>query len=414
MTLSGKRLLIVEECLKDLNGHFFEWNRSVREMNVRAGAVVEIYAHRNIEPELQRMLQARAHFTNTYIEKTRPSHGALDAVISLCRFIKTVYQSSHRALQEAGPVDCVLISTTRIHQLAAWYILCRKYLTKRFQRVVCYFVIGQAHYFGNSERPHFPKRALLLSFLLKLYRKWVRHGQVVFCVDCDRLAAEYEALSGVRFAEIPIPTVSVRALPPRQEKRAATTFLSLGAPREEKGSDILIDAIRLFRQKYGTDNVRFVIQWPTNFRKRNGEWITVAADVRDDPTVIMIDRFLSSSEMDEYLADADCVLLPYRWQNYFSRSSGFVVEAAAAGLPVLVTENTWLERAMNDYGWGIAAKDGDAADIADKIHAIACDVDHHKKQARKRMDSARERHSPERLLNILWGEFPAAESVCRE
>src|SRR6185369_9537754 len=45
----------------------------------------------------------------------------------------------------------------------------------------------------------------------------------------------------------------------------------------------------------------------------------------------------------EILSMADIVVLPYRERNYRARTSGVLVEALAAGKPVVVTKGTWLE-----------------------------------------------------------------------
>ena len=50
--LSGRRLLLVEEALRDYVGHWFEYVKSVVEINEGAGVEVTVAAHRQVDKEL--------------------------------------------------------------------------------------------------------------------------------------------------------------------------------------------------------------------------------------------------------------------------------------------------------------------------------------------------------------------------
>src|SRR5258708_4438705 len=63
--LSGRRLLIVEEGLRDYNGHWFEYVKAAAEVNRRAGVNVTIAAHRRIDRELASRICANGVFAQT-------------------------------------------------------------------------------------------------------------------------------------------------------------------------------------------------------------------------------------------------------------------------------------------------------------------------------------------------------------
>src|SRR5262245_12450901 len=65
MDLSGRRLLIVEEGLRDYKGHWFEYVKSVAEVNKRAGVEVTVAAHRQIGRELASRICAHGVFAQT-------------------------------------------------------------------------------------------------------------------------------------------------------------------------------------------------------------------------------------------------------------------------------------------------------------------------------------------------------------
>jgi glycosyltransferase involved in cell wall biosynthesis len=398
--LAGRRLLICEERLKDMNGHFYEWNKALRAVHLEAGTSVEVFCHRDVLPGIREDLAAVPHFHDTFAESV-PSR---NRVIRLCNFLLhswRAYRQAKQALVRCGPVDTVFVSTTPDHQMLAWSQICAESFGTHFQRVVLFFIMGQARYQDYDPQPRFSRRARLYRHLLRRFAPGVEAGRVLLCSDSDQTVREYALLGGLPFVEIPCPRVS----PPAPERSLGNpvTIASLGAPRAEKGSEELVQAIEILRQRTLPRPVRFLVQWPCDFTNEDGQKVRIPEGWDADPRIMIVRHFFDTAEYERTMLACDCLVLPYRWSDYFNRISGVVVEAATAGIPTIVVENTWLHRAMQQYGAGLACKDRNPQDLARAI-AEACDkIEELSKQARARVPVAQAHHAPDRLLRLVWG-----------
>jgi glycosyltransferase involved in cell wall biosynthesis len=398
--LAGRRLLICEERLKDRNGHFIEWNKSVRKVHEQVGVQVNVYAHRDIQPNLREELGATPFFHDTLPDQVPSRNRAL----RFCQFLfhtHRAYRQAKQALAQCGPVDTVLVSTTPDHQLLAWSQICAESLGTQFQRLVLFFIMGQARYVDYNPQPLFSRRARLYRRVLRRFAPAVEAGRVLLCSDSDQTVKEYTQLGGLPFVEIPCPRVSPSG--PERSVGNPVTIASLGPPRAEKGSEELVQALEILRHMSLPRPVRFLVQWPCDFTNEQGRCITLPGSWESDPHMMIVKKFFDTGEYEKTMLACDCQVLPYRWSNYFNRISGVVVEAATAGIPMIVVENTWLHRAMQQYGAGVACKDRNPEDLARKI-AEACEkIEELSHQAQARAPVAQAHHAPDRLLRLLWG-----------
>jgi glycosyltransferase involved in cell wall biosynthesis len=211
----------------------------------------------------------------------------------------------------------------------------------------------------------------------------------------------------VHFIEFPTP----RLAPPateggaRRDPGSPVVFCCLGPSRHEKGSDLLLAAIEAYLRLPKRIPARFVVQWTGDFTDSAGRTVLPSRWLLEHPDVMLIRRSLPSEEYDRYLLASDCIVLPYRWNAYYCRISGLAVEAATAGIPLIYTEDTWLERAMGRYGTGLAVRDGDVAHLVEKLAEMAGRIEEFQASARARSPLAREVNSPESFLKCLWGSM---------
>jgi glycosyltransferase involved in cell wall biosynthesis len=245
----------------------------------------------------------------------------------------------------------------------------------------------------------------LIKRVLAAYGPYVEKGLVCLASDSDQTAKDYELLSGVPFVVFPTPRVSALTAA-RKEKRDAgkpVVFTSLGPSRHEKGSDLLLAAIKAYLRLPAHPPARFVVQWTSDFADAEGKRIAPDECLVQQPEVDLVRRPLTSEEYDAKLLASDCIVMPYRWDPYFCRISGQAIEAATAGIPVVYTEDTWLERAMKRYGAGLAFRDGDVAHLVEKMAEMARRIDEFQAMAQAQAPVAKEVNSPENFLKCLWG-----------
>jgi glycosyltransferase involved in cell wall biosynthesis len=171
-----------------------------------------------------------------------------------------------------------------------------------------------------------------------------------FYADTQELAAQYDALSGqVPVQVVPIPhclpehMFTGDALPALPDRPLAIVYL--GNARREKGFQLLPDLVDQLADAYlATGRARFILQSNVNFGA--GE-PGIAAAVRhletyDPAHVTLVDEQMSVADFQALVLAADIILLPYDPELYASRSSGILMQALAAGCPVIVPAGCWL------------------------------------------------------------------------
>ncbi|XYD08919.1 glycosyltransferase [Methylobacterium sp. NMS12] len=173
---------------------------------------------------------------------------------------------------------------------------------------------------------------------------------VRFHADTERLAATFSHLTGVAFLHAPIPfdqahlRAALTDAAPRVDD--ALRVLYLGDARLEKGyTDLPAAVASLWTDLVGPGRIRFVIQ--SNFNTPGGEPGVLSAQQQlaayGDRRVRLLPEALDAPAYYRHLAEADIALIPYDAGRYRERSSGVLVEAMAAGLPVVTSAGSWME-----------------------------------------------------------------------
>lgn len=133
--------------------------------------------------------------------------------------------------------------------------------------------------------------------------------------------------------------------PPRELPRnRAIELLFFGRLLEYKGIDILADAYRLLRRRYGT-RVRLTIAG-------RGEEADYAPLLRNLPALHWENRWIEEEEIGGMLQEADILLLPYREAS----QSGALASAEYAALPAVSTPVGGLAEELRAYGTGVVAE----------------------------------------------------------
>lgn len=397
-----KRLLIIEEALKDVSGHWYEYNKAVRGYNVNHGVEVTILGHKEVSEKIQSELGVIPTFSRTNWDGIYSSKSALLRYFGILKHNYYIFQVIHKFLKENESFDCVFVPTVVIYHWIAWAILARKFNGKKFKRLVLFVRNNAGSYKTGSDVPVFQKHTHLLKLILKTLQGMIQEGIVLIGTDSSRHAREYKILSGLELRVFPHPMT--HSCPARNERKKSNKiiFSCLGPARFEKGIDILEDAIVLYLRNSNDPNVHFILQWNNKILNPDGMIRKCNEQLDKDQRITYLTNHLSSEEYREYLNQTDCVLLPYRRESYFTRLSAPVIEAAMLGIPTIYTKDTWLEEAIHEYGAGLGCQDGDAFDLSIKIRTMALEIDRYKSLALINSKKAKLYHSEERFMQCLW------------
>ena len=406
MNLHGKTLLICEEALCEYGGHFYSWIKAIRTIHERAGARVIVAGNRSMLPSIAEEFTAIPAFKVNSWSGLYHYPQAWKRYLGVFRHNFRLYRELAKVLRENGPVDCILLPAVRIHHLMALRALC-VFKGSYFRRMVPFMLTSEAVYNADFTDFHFKKSSLLSERVLRSFSGLVQSGKVVFAGDSHVTCGEYERMSGVPFQVFPSPSAGLSAVgdggdDSQVRERDCPCFTILGVSVIDKGMDVLQDAILKLLKAEPALKARFVIQWSVPTIGYDGNPIPIQDALRKAPQVTLFENTLSEEEYKTALSGADFMLLPYRRQVYFNRLSGVVVEAACAGIPMIVTENTWLDWALREYGAGVTAKDGDADDLAEKILFCIENADRLTSEARNKKPAALEKNSTENYLSLVW------------
>ncbi len=403
MNVSGKKLLILEEGLRDYNAHFYTWIKAIRKINIDAGAEVIIGGHNEINDKIREELSVLPTYSHNNWEGMYNFRDPLRRYFCVFLHNWRVYQQTKRILDKTGKVDCIELTAVRIHHLLGWRFLCKRFLGKRFDRVVMFLLTGEGYY-DENQQIHFKKSSAFIRKVIQSYRPLVEDGNVCLAVDSHLTAQQYEKLTGMPFRLFPSPGITLKDRNQDQLKTGKdhVTFTTLGVSYFDKGINILQDAVLQFLKKFPDSKCRFVIQWAKETQAPDGTVIEINQLLRDAPQVTLIESILDSDEYQRYLHESDCLVLPYRRYVYYNRISGVSVEAACSGIPMIVTENTWLSWAMDKFGAGLTVKDGDAADLCGKFEEFVEKQREFCEFAWQQRQVAQEYNSSENYLRCLW------------
>ncbi|WP_143549164.1 glycosyltransferase [Rhodopirellula bahusiensis] len=252
--------------------------------------------------------------------------------------------------------------------------------------------------YDNQGNRTFRGTAKFWRWAIKRFQPMLDSGAVRFVTDSERLADEYEELTGIRFQVLPHPCLIGLQAPstPADESfgkteknstsestKSVRVFLP-GPARYEKGADRLVEAAKLLSQQQDLSPIEMVFQWSDAFTLPNGSMLgpdDLPALNLSNVTFDVITKPLSSEAYHQQLLKADLIILPYRREVYFARISGVAVEAMMLGKPLLYTSDTWVDTIASQFDCGLSM-DNDVAGVVEAISEAIANLDTMAQQSR--------------------------------
>ena len=395
------KLLIVEEALKDRNGHWYEYNRAIVEEARRQGHEVTLLAHREIDPEIRDELEAEAFFPVTswdliynYPAAWKRYLGILRHNFDIARRLQCHFK------QQKEPYDIVLVPTVVLYHWLAWRWLVFRGAGRWFKRVVLTTRNNAGEYDATKQDYVFTSSAKVLAGLLKSFQRPVSLGYVEMASDSSRLAEQYEGLCGIPFRTYPHPRPTDHLPFPKAKDKTELVFSALGPPRYEKGSDLIVGVINRILQDNPDFPGRFVIHWTIQVYSPEGEETILPAEWDGHPKIELIRESLSSEDYQRRMDETDVILVPYRRSQYRARLSGIVIEAFQSGIPCICVSDTWLEDCMNEIGKGVSITEESEEELHQAIVEMAGDISTYQ-FTEKDVLAARRAYAPRAFMGLL-------------
>jgi glycosyltransferase involved in cell wall biosynthesis len=356
-------ILIVEDALREKSGHWYEYCREISHELRSRGHQVTLLIHKAAIPEIVDELEANPYFPYSAWLDGASGPGRIRTLYRILRDNFEYYRLLGDAFMAAPTVDLVLAPSLTIRCFIAWLLVCFRSRGSWFSKAILMVRTNVAVYCPVTGTYNLPMLAKFSGFVLRRFKRFTKAGLVVFGSDSKRLSEQYSILSRQTFSVLPHP----RLISPQDTGGTASgfriTFTSLGQPRHEKGSDLIIKAFSRLLTERPSSAFRLVFQNNFPVTDVEGLPVVVPESWKTDRRVLLIDRSLSTAEYTTHLFESDVVLLPYRRSQYFARLSGIAIETFQAGKCCVCVSDTWVEDCMMEYGSGLSIKNESVDDL---------------------------------------------------
>ena len=224
-------LLIVEQSLRGRDGHYFEYDRSVRQAALDRGLQSQILAHRRVEPEITAPGGVAGIFRHSFHDNLTGStltRLTLDPLLSNLCYYADLSKGMDRRV-DSGWI--VFVPTIDHRQLLAWvwWLLRRKPASA--PTIVFLF---RTTYLRGAGVGRWSHSAIWLKIAFRLLERLGRSRVIRMATDSGNLAREYGKMTSLPFEVLPIPHCvhpRLRDGSRRVGDRRPLRFISLGDAR---------------------------------------------------------------------------------------------------------------------------------------------------------------------------------------
>lgn len=405
-------ILIVEESLRDLKAHWFEYIKTIAQIAQFKGDQVDVACHYKAAPEIQHQFNSFPVFRYArYLDNSTKN--------SIPRKWDDRYYGfmlhSWRCIQALWPLlakqpryDQAFVPTVLVHHLLAWWAI-MSFHPSRPERLTLFFVTNPGIWNTTLQQGTLPSslNVKLQGWLLRRFKRLVSQKKVTLAVETQGAQKEFEALSQLPFVLMthPVPALPIKAV--INDSKETLTFACYGFARYEKGSDILKSAIETILENHPSFTSQFRIQWLNSFALPQGAQCSPES-LQRYPQVDIINHSLDSESYEKQLQSVDCMVLPYRNSSYYARVSRIAIESAYLGIPIIYTCGGWLEDTVSAFGAGIGISDESPDELVNElvkaIEKMAAEYTHYRHQALNNMERAKHYFSANYFYQQMFNE----------
>lgn len=393
----SKKILIVEESLRDLKAHWFEYIKTITTAAEADNWQVDVASHRDVANEIKKRLTTFPIFHHAYYldskKKKLPGWRYYGFVLHSLRCLKVLFPF----LKQQTRYDEIFVPTVLVHHLIAWWAIAN-FHSHAPKHLTLFFVTNPGIWHREQQQSVLPKSSFLQGWLLKLFAPLVQQGKVTLAVETKGAKQEFEQLTGLPFRLLPHPV-------PEFNIESATTeslnFACYGFARYEKGSDLLKKAISQILNQQPNFEAQFRLQWVEPFTLPDGSICQPDNQFCQFSQVSIINRPLMSDDYHQLLQDTKCMILPYRNSSYHARVSRVAIEAVCLGIPIIYTKGGWLEEIVTEFGAGIGIEDKNIVDLTKAIVLMSANCNEYLEQAMKKKQTAQKYFSGQNFFNLL-------------
>lgn len=356
------RILITEEALEGENGHFPNYVGDIAGKLRQSGCHVDVLAHMNASEQVLKQVGGLRWFRRNCRTDRRSS--GLTGVLS---HNYVIWRDLTRWFHKFPDYNWVLQLASRRHQLLAFTLAAYQRQFFPSGKLLLLFVLGFGEYDAEHKKTVFKSNlsTLFSRLMFKFMGPLVRRGRLVIAAETEQMRLELENFTNYKVVLFPHPVEDSNfkdsLLNPRKSKdipgkgfaERPLVITCPGFARHEKGSDILLDAVRQISGTPEAKSYRFVFQWIDPFVTPEGIIYSPDDSLTENGVAQFVKHSLNREEYKAMLADSDMIILPYRSNSYHNRVSRVAIEAAILGIPMIYMNGTWTQEVAEIVGAGI-------------------------------------------------------------
>jgi glycosyltransferase involved in cell wall biosynthesis len=392
-----KRLIIIDELLQNIDGHNFEYIKSVKEIFEKKNYIVDVYGNRGVIDSIKKDIYAKPWFafnTNPSFRKI-PVFGPILFRILFWFKLKKQYGNCIKDANITSANTEIFIPNIFWYNLLP-IIQCFK---NSKNKVTILFRLSTAEI---PDAPIFfhPIIKKIFSYTNNIVQ---RNSNILISTDSSVIANDWKIEYSTVMKVLPIPHIK----PASNEfidriPRNRMAFYAPGVMRLEKGMELMFHAFK----KIDSTNIELAnkIEWILQiFGNRDKEifdnyrkGISLFKNIK-----VTILGSLSSEEYNNEMHNADVILIPYQLnKGYRARTSGVLCEAIGAKQPFITTDDTWMSAQGKEFGSGLFIKDGSEVAFIESINQLLQNHFILKFQAVEASTKFLEFHSLENFYNL--------------
>lgn len=392
--------IIIEDSLESSKGHWLEYLGGFCRELPKLGDEVTLLVSCRAENFIRSSLNGLPVLPESAYNRMSDGAPAWRRLARVPIHAWKTFWSVRRFLKTCSQPDVVFVPTVITHHLLGWFWLIKTVLRRQSVKVLLFFPGLPIRWSESTAEPALDNSltARLMRLLLQKLSTEIKNGKVVLGVETQAMKQAAEKIFGVTFTYFPHP---VQPAELSGESSTSLMMACYGAARHEKGSDILLEAIGKYLNRFPDSRTKFVIQWLDNFVLPSGETAILSPELQQHPQVEIISRFFDEGEYACWLAKTDVMLLPYRFSSYGLRVSRVIIEALVYGIPTVVNKDTTLEEQAQKFGAMVLCEDGNVETLVNAIQIMEQNFLQFKSQAEKQKAAARKHFSVNHFRHII-------------
>ncbi len=397
------RALVAEEGIKTFSGHWTPYNAAIAKGFAELGWETMVAGHREAHGAVRAALPFAPVFRFSRWDGTYEHRLWFERRCLVFLHNWRLYRDMSAFLETQPAFELVFCGNLLVYHSLAWRWLARRYLGRKFHRLTLMMVQPAGSWVESEGRYVFPWRSGILAWSLA---SAVRHGRgaVTLAAETPAAAMEFAQLTGHSVTELHHPVdLPPGWEPPSSPQHALTRIICPGFARYEKGSDLLLEAIRQIADTPLAERIEFILQWPdkATFALADGTQLARDETLTEGGLVRYVETSLGGLDYWNFLASGNLLVLPYRRNPYTTRLSRVAIEAMLLGKPVVYPDRSWLASAIEAHGAGVSFPGEQPKTLSEAIETAVNRLPALREAAERAAPSARHHYSARRFAERL-------------